>query len=109
MLCIKIRFAGFKVAQVILMVSKDKQADLQKPSIIFSSFQTSRVLFWHVEYSVCNVFHHQIPRRNQQLQSTSFICNGEMILLIFKQLPKQFVLFGCLIPAFSYYFGIFLL
>lgn len=29
-----------------------------------------------------------------QLQSTSFKCYGEMTLFIFKQLPKQFVLFS---------------
>lgn len=93
-LCIKIRFAGFKVAQVILVISKIKQGDLQKQYIILNNFQTSRVLLQlrHVENSVCNAFHQQIPWRNQQLQSTRFICYGEMTLPIFKQLPKQFVL-----------------
>lgn len=61
-LCIKIRFAGPKVAQVIFMISKVKQGDLQKQYIFFN-FQTPKVLFCLslVENFVCNAFHQQIP------------------------------------------------
>lgn len=55
----KIRFARLKVAQVILMISKPKQGDLQKWRIVLHSFQTSRALFWleHIEtlYAVLSI------------------------------------------------------
>lgn len=74
---VKIRFARLKAAQVLLMIIKTKQGDLQKRYIILHSFQTSRILSWLelIGNSVCNAFHQQVPW-NLQPQSTSFIQFG---------------------------------